>query len=217
MKKYAFTAMLAVVALSATALIAASSPKAQKVTVIVSAQASAPAPGACVGVSYPVACPTLSNCSCVTYTGSFNGTLGHGNLTSMNLTLDNGDATPAKNCTPVYGVIDFPQGKRAPAISLDIAGAICNSTQPGGKDTVGGGFDVDPMTSGVVGSGQMLGTQTSAGAARIKLSGFLAQSGGTGAPTSSASASPTASASATATSSPSPTASPTSTLGLPPL
>jgi hypothetical protein len=209
MSRYVFTAMLAALALSATALIAASTPKPSKLTVLISAQASAPSPGACLAVSYPAACPSLTSCTCVTYTGSFNGTLGHGNLTNMKLTLDNGDATPGKNCTPAFGVISFPAGQRFSAIMLDVAGAICNSTPPGGKDAIGGGFDVDPMTMGLSGSGGMLGTQDSSGSARIKLSGTLAPSGG-----GMASPTASASASATATSSASPSATATSTMGL---
>lgn len=210
MSKYAFTAMLAVLALSATVLIAASGPGAKKLIVQINAQASAPSPGACVGVTYPLRCPSL-NCVCVMYTGSFNGTLGHGNLTNMELTLDLGDATPGGNCAPALGIVSFPAGKRFGAIMLDVAGAICKPTPAGGNDSIGGGFDVDPMTSGVVGSGAMLGAEASDGAARIKLSGELAPSGSMMAPSSSAT--PTSSAAPSSTASPTATA--TSTSGLP--
>ncbi len=211
MSRYAFTAMLAVLALSATALIAASTPKPSKLTVQISAQAGGTAANACTMVAYPLKCPSL-NCTCVMYTGSFNGTLGHGNLSKMELTLDEGDATPGKNCTPAFGIVSFPAGRRFGAITLDVAGAICNSTPAGGKDTIGGGFDVDPMTTGVDGTGSMTGIQDSGGAARIKLSGALAASSMT-----SPTATPTSAAAPTsiATSTGMPTATATSTVGLP--
>jgi hypothetical protein len=208
MSRYAFPAMLAALALTASALIAASSPHPSKLTVLISAQASAPASGACPAVTYPLKCPSL-NCQCVMYTGSFHGTLGRGNLSSMALTLDQGDATPSSNCTPVFGVVNFPAGKRFGAITLDVAGALCASTPAGGNDTVGGGFDVDPTTSGLTGSGEMLGTQNSNGGATIKLSGNLAPSGSMANPTAAPSPS------ASATSSASPSASPTATMGPP--
>ena len=210
MSRYTFTVVLAVLALSATALIAASTPKPSKLTVLISAQASAPAANACTAVTYPLKCPSL-NCTCVMYSGSFNGTLGHGNLSKMELTLDDGDATPGKNCTPAFGIVSFPAGKRFGAITLDVAGAICNSTPAGRNDTIGGGFDVDPAIMGLTGSGAMLGTQNSGGTAKIKLSGMLAVSSGASPTATPTSAAPTP----TATSTGMPTATATSTVGLP--
>lgn len=188
-------AVVLVASLSASALIAtaASKPitKPKKVAAAIKGTATAPTAGACtLGTSFAATCPgTVQQCTCISLTGEATGALGKGPIVGF-LTLDNSDETPEDGCTPFFGSIAITNNKDSNVDTLDVTGALCSSTPPGGTQTVGGGFDFDPATVGLDGTGAVSGTIDSAGNAKLKLTGVIAPA---------ASPSPSASPSGSAT------------------
>jgi hypothetical protein len=87
---------------------------------------------------------------------------------------------------------------------LDVARLAAITQDFNRTQTVGGGFDFDPATAGLIGTGSIAGTDAG-GTAKLKLVGVVA-------PMATPTASPTASASASATASSTPHATPTSTM-----
>ena len=168
-----------VAGLSAYALLAtaASKPitKPKKVVGSIKASVSAPAPSACTtGTSFAATCPgTTAACTCLTLSGDATGALGKGPVTGA-LTLDNSDVSPENRCTPFFGSFAMTNTRDSSVTTLDVTGALCNSTPPGGTETVGGGFDFDPATEGLDGTGSLAGTIDSSGAAKLKLVGVIA-------------------------------------------
>ncbi len=203
-------AFLLVASLGASALIAtaASKPltKPKKVAASVKGTVGAPTAGACtLGTAFAATCPgTVQACTCVALTGEATGALGKGPIAGF-LTLDNSDVSPDNGCTPFFGSIAITNDKDSNVDTLDVTGALCNSTPAGGTQTVGGGFDFDPSTEGLDGTGSVSGTIDNTGTAKLKLVGVIAPATGSPTPSASPSASPSESATATDTPSATPT------------
>jgi hypothetical protein len=147
----------------------------RKVAASIIATFSAPAALPCTnGTSYAATCPGSSGaCSCITITGSATGGLGKG-LVAGALTLDGLDATPETGCTPFFGSLAVTNSRDTSVNTIDVTGALCDSTPSGGVKTLGGGFDFDPATVTLDGTGSISGTVGSGGNARLKLVGVLA-------------------------------------------
>ncbi len=156
---------------------AASKPlaKPKKVSASINATAGAPVALPCTtGTSYAATCPeTSAACSCVTLSGDAVGGLGKGPVNGA-ITLDGFDASPEGGCTPFFGSLAITNTKDGTLNILDVTGALCNSTLPGGAQTIGGGFDFDPATIALDGTGSLFGTIDSSGAAKLKLVGTIA-------------------------------------------
>ena len=204
-------AFVLVASLSASALIATAAPKPiskpKKVAAAIKATATAPTAGACTGgTSFAATCPgTVQACTCISLTGDATGALGKGSVTGF-LTLDNSDVSPEDGCTPFFGSIAISDSKSGDVDTLDVTGALCNSTPAGGTQTVGGGFDFDPATAGLDGTGSVSGTIDNTGTAKLKLIGVIAP-----AASPSPSASPSDTPTEVATPTDVPTSSPTAT------
>jgi hypothetical protein len=95
------------------------------------------------------------------------------------LTLDGFDASPEGGCTPFYGSLAVTNTKDGSINTLDITGALCNSTPAGGTQTIGGGFDFDAATVGLTGTGSLAGTIPANGTAKLELSGVIAPASNT--------------------------------------
>jgi hypothetical protein len=154
--------------------------KPKKIGAAIKATFSAPIPLPCkTGTSYAANCPGSSGaCSCVTLSGSAAGGLGKGPVTGA-LTLDGFDASPEGGCTPFYGSLAVTNTKDGSINTLDITGALCNSTPAGGTQTIGGGFDFDAATVGLTGTGSLAGTIPANGTAKLELSGVIAPASNT--------------------------------------
>lgn len=175
----ALVVALLTVTLSASASLADAASKAltkpKKVSASITATANPPVPLPCTsGTSYAATCPeTSAACTCVNLSGNAVGSLGKGPVTGA-LTLDGFDASPEGGCTPFFGSLTITNTKDGAASILDVTGALCNSTPSGGTQTIGGGFDFDPATAALDGTGSLSGTIDSSGAAKLKLTGTIA-------------------------------------------
>jgi hypothetical protein len=204
MSRLMFTIVL-VAGLSASAMLAtaASKPltKPKKVSASVNATLSTAVPGACTtGTTYAGTCPGASGtCTCITVNGNATGGFGKGPVSGA-LTLDNFDATPETGCTPFFGSLALTNSRESSVTTMDVTGALCNAILPAGTKTIGAGFDFDPATTGLSGTGSVSGSVDTSGTAKLKLVGAIAPS--TASPTPTAAASPTA----TSTEAPTPTA-----------
>src|ERR1700693_4750589 len=173
-------------ALSASALLAtaASKPltKPKRVAASVTATFSSPVPLACtMGTSYAANCPGSSGaCTCIDVGGTATGGFGRASVIGA-ITLDNFDATPENGCVPLFGSLALTAA--ASVTTMDINGSLCNATIPAGTKTLGGGFDFDPATVGLSGTGSISGTIDSSGTRKVRLIGAVAP-----APTPSATA-----------------------------
>src|SRR5262249_39957144 len=148
--------------------------------------------------AYAATCPgTSSACTCLTFSGTASGGLGKGAVTGA-LTLDNSETTPEEGCTPFFGSIAITNDRDATGNTIDVTGALCNSTPAGGTQPVGGGFDFDPATDTTVGTGSLIGTIKNTGEAKLRLIGVIAPAASP-TPTGAPSGSPTASEVATPT------------------
>ena len=195
MSKFMAT-VIVTAALSASALLAtaASRPlaKPKRVAASINATFASPVPFACTtGTQYAANCPGSSGaCTCIDVTGTATGGFGRGSVTGA-LTLDNFDATPENGCTPIFGSLALGPDSRGirfiSTITMDINGSLCNATLPAGTKTLGGGFDVDPVTVGMRGTGSISGTVDSNGNAKLRLVGAIAP-----APTATATSTPSA-------------------------
>jgi hypothetical protein len=158
-------------------LAAASKPltKPKSVAASIVGNVTAPVALACTsGTLYASTCPGSSGaCTCVTLTGTASGGFGKGPVSGA-ITVDNFDATPESGCAPVFGSLAITNAKTKSKTTLDVTGALCNSTIPNGNATVGGGFDFDPATTGFTGTGSVAGTVTVLGAVNLKLAGAMA-------------------------------------------
>jgi hypothetical protein len=199
-----------VATLSASALLAgaASKPltKPKRVAASINATVGTATAGACsTGTSYAATCPGSSGaCTCITITGNATGGLGKGPV-SGSLTLDGFDATPESGCTPFFGSLALTDTRSTSVTTMDVNGALCNAILPSGDKTIGGGFDFDPATADLIGTGSIVGSVDSSGAAKLKLVGAIAP-GASPAPTVAPSVVPTETPTATAEQ---PTATPT--------
>src|SRR5579872_3027252 len=176
MSKLLATVIL-IAALSASALLAtaASRPitKPKRVAASVSATFAAPVPLACTaGTQYAANCPGSSGaCTCIGISGNATGGFGRASVTGA-ITLDNFDATPENGCVPIFGSLTLTAA--ASVITMDINGSLCSATIPAGTKTLGGGFDLDPSTVGLSGTGSISGILDSNGNARLRLIGAIA-------------------------------------------
>jgi len=126
------------------------------------------------GTSYAATCPGSSGaCTCVAITGTATGGLGKGPVSGA-LTLDNFDATPEGGCTPFFGSLALTDTRNNSVTTMDVNGALCNATLPNGNKTIGGGFDFDPATTELSGTGSIAGSIDSSGTAKLKLVGAIA-------------------------------------------
>ncbi len=198
-------AIVLVAGLSASAMLAAAASKPltkpKKVSASVNASFSTAAPGACTtGTTYAGTCPGSSGaCTCVTITGTATGGFGKGPVSGA-LTLDAFDATPESGCTPIFGSLALTNSKDNSVTTMDVTGALCTAILPAGSKTLGAGFDFDPVTVGLSGTGSISGTVDSTGTAKLKLVGAIAPASASPTPT----ASPTTSEVATPTATPTP-------------
>ena len=178
MSRFGLVGLLTLI-LSALALPASSASKAltkpKKIGASIIATANAPVPLPCTtGTSYAATCPeTSAACTCITLSGNAIGGLGKGPFKGA-FTLDGFDATPEGGCTPFFGSVTITNSKDGAVNILDVTGALCSSTSPGGAQTIGGGFDFDPATSALNGTGSVSGTIDSGGVAKVKLGGTIA-------------------------------------------
>ena len=174
-----FVFLMALMAtLGASAPVAAASKpltKPKRVAASIVGNVTAPVPLACTsGTIYASTCPGSSGaCTCVTLAGTASGGFGKGPVAGA-FTVDNFDATPESGCAPVFGSLVITNTKTKSTTTLDVTGALCNSTIPNGNGTVGGGFDLDPATTGFTATGSVAGTVTVLGAVNLKLAGAIA-------------------------------------------
>src|SRR5580658_937648 len=151
-----------IAALSASAALAAASKpitKPKTVAASIIGNVAAPIPLACTGgTAYAATCPGSSGaCTCVTLTGTASGGFGNGPVSGA-FTLDAFDATPENGCEPLFGSLVISNSKAHSKTTLDVTGALCNATIPSGNGTVGGGFNLDPATTDLTGTGSIVGT-----------------------------------------------------------
>jgi hypothetical protein len=169
--------IILIAALSASALLAtaASKPltKPKRVAASIAATFSAPVPLACTtGTAYAATCPGSSGaCTCIDITGTAAGGFGRASVTGA-ITLDNFDASPENGCVPIFGSLTLTAPTSV--TTMDINGSLCGATIPAGTKTLGGGFDFDPATVALIGTGSLSGTIDSGGTARLRLIGAIA-------------------------------------------
>jgi hypothetical protein len=176
MSKFMATVILTA-ALSASALLAAAASKPltkpKRVAASVNATFASPVPLACTtGTQYAANCPGSSGaCTCIDVTGTATGGFGRASVTGA-ITLDNFDATPENGCVPIFGSLTLTAA--ASVTTMDINGSLCKATLPAGMKTLGGGFDFDPATVGLSGTGSISGTIDSSGRAALRVVGAIA-------------------------------------------
>lgn len=178
MSKFMATVILTA-ALSASALLAtaASKPltKPKRLAASVNVTFASPVALACTtGTQYAANCPGSSGaCTCIDVTGTATGGFGRASVTGA-ITLDNFDATPENGCVPIFGSFTLTNTAASSTTTMDINGALCDATLPVGTKTLGGGFDFDPATVGLSGTGSISGTIDSNGHAALRLVGAIA-------------------------------------------
>ena len=169
--------LIVVAGLGASVMLAAAASKPltkpKKVAASISATFAAPIPLPCTtGTRYAATCPESSGaCSCIKVRGSATGGFGKATVAGA-ITLDNFDTTPENGCTPIYGSLTLIG--TSSTTTMDINGSLCNATLPAGTKTIGGGFDFDPDTLGLIGTGSISGSIAGNGSATLKLVGAIA-------------------------------------------